>query len=87
MQTTTGIRVEDVEGGPGLAFIAYTTAVAEMPLPQLWAAMFFFMMVLLAIDSEFGTIEAIISPLHDFKCFEKVRKEVRKAMLHLAYDT
>jgi len=75
-ETTTGILVEDVEGGPGLAFIAYTTAVAEMPLPQLWAAMFFFMMVLLAIDSEFGTIEAIVSPLHDFKIFERVRKEI-----------
>ena len=77
MQTTTGIRVEDVEGGPGLAFIAYTTAVAEMPLPQLWAAMFFFMMVLLALCSEFGSIEACVSPLVDFKIFKGVRREVK----------
>ena len=75
-EATLGIPVADVEGGPGLAFIAYTTAVAQMPLPQLWSAMFFFMMVLLAVDSEFGTIEACIGPLQDYPLFRKVRKEV-----------
>ena len=68
--------MEDVTGGPGLAFIAYPTAVAEMPLPQLWAAAFFFMMVLLAIDSEFGSIEACVGPLQDYPFFRQVRKEV-----------
>ncbi|XP_063678883.1 sodium- and chloride-dependent GABA transporter 3-like [Bolinopsis microptera] len=47
-----------------------------MPLPQLWAAAFFFMMVLLAIDSEFGTIEACVGPLQDYPFFQKIRKEV-----------
>lgn len=71
-----GIPIEDMTGGPGLAFIAYPTAVAQMPLPQLWAAAFFFMMVLLAIDSEFGTIEACVGPLQDYPFFQKIRKEV-----------
>eukprot|EP00116_Pleurobrachia_bachei_P002988 sb/3463250/ len=75
-EETIGIAVEDVQSGPGLAFIAYTTAVAEMKLPQLWAAAFFFMMVLLAVDSEFGTIEACIGPLQDYKIFKKIRKEL-----------
>ena len=68
--------MKDLQGGPGLAFIAYPTAVAQMPLPQLWAAAFFFMMVLLAIDSEFGTIEAIVGPLQDYPFFQRIRKEV-----------
>lgn len=38
--------------GPGLAFIAYPRAVAMMPLPQLWAASFFIMIVFLGLDSE-----------------------------------
>ena len=75
-EASLGTPVVDVEGGPGLAFIAYTTAVAQMPLPQLWSAAFFFMMVLLAIDSEFGTIEACIGPLQDYPLFQRVRKEV-----------
>lgn len=68
--------MKDVEGGPGLAFIAYATAVSEMPLPQLWAAAFFFMMVMLALNSEFGTVEACVTPLRDFKMFAKLRREV-----------
>ncbi|KAL5258866.1 hypothetical protein ACHWQZ_G009358 [Mnemiopsis leidyi] len=75
-EETTGIKVADVEGGPGLAFIAYTTAVAEMPLPQLWAAAFFFMMVTLALNSEFGTVEACVTPLRDFKIFAKMPREL-----------
>ena len=70
------IDVTEVQGGPGLAFIAYPTAVSQMPLPQLWAAAFFFMMVLLAIDSEFGTIEACIGPLQDYPFFQRIRREV-----------
>ncbi|KAL5258489.1 hypothetical protein ACHWQZ_G009103 [Mnemiopsis leidyi] len=75
-EATLGIPVTDVQGGPGLAFIAYPTAVAQMPLPQLWAAAFFFMMVLLAIDSEFGTIEACIGPLQDYPFFQRIRREI-----------
>uniref|UniRef100_A0A1B0CZ55 Transporter n=1 Tax=Phlebotomus papatasi TaxID=29031 RepID=A0A1B0CZ55_PHLPP len=45
--------------GPGLAFIAYPEAVLLMPLPQLWAVCFFFMMFILGMGSQFGGIEAI----------------------------
>lgn len=38
--------------GPGLAFIAYPQAVAMMPLPQLWSAFFFIMVIFLGLDSE-----------------------------------
>ncbi|XP_041672618.1 sodium- and chloride-dependent GABA transporter 2-like [Cheilinus undulatus] len=54
-----------VESGPGLAFIAYPQAVAMMPLPQLWAACFFIMLILLGLDTLFAGLETITSSVID----------------------
>lgn len=41
----------------------------------IWSVLFFFMLILLGIDSEFGTLEALISPFYDLKLV-KMRKEL-----------
>ncbi|XP_046720814.1 sodium- and chloride-dependent GABA transporter 2-like [Silurus meridionalis] len=66
MAHVQGVPIEDVaESGPGLAFVAYPQAIAMMPLPQLWAVCFFFMIILLGLDTQFLTMEVIITSVTD----------------------
>ena len=60
MAHESGLSVEDVaQGGPGLAFVVYPTAVSLMPYAPFWAFAFFFMLVLVGIDSQFVGVEGI----------------------------
>lgn len=54
-----------VEKGPGLAFIAYPQAVATMPAAPLFSVLFFIMIILLGMDSQFVGVEAVITVFVD----------------------
>ncbi|OWF53554.1 Sodium- and chloride-dependent GABA transporter 2 [Mizuhopecten yessoensis] len=61
-----GLSIEEVaESGPGLVFLVYPEVLARMPLPHLWAVIFFFMLFTVGLDSQFATVEAIISGFAD----------------------
>ncbi|WAR11374.1 SC6A4-like protein [Mya arenaria] len=65
--------VKDVAtSGPGLALVIYPEALTKLPLPQLWAVLFFVMLLSLCIDSQFGVFETLSSGLMD--TFPRLRK-------------
>jgi len=66
LSKATGVPLNQVvQGGQGLAFIAYPTALSTLPVPQVWAVMFFFMLFLLGLDSEFALLETVLTALYD----------------------
>lgn len=67
------MNITDVAtSGPGLALVVYPEAITKLPIPQLWSALFFLMLLTLGIDSQFGVFETLSSGLTDM--FPKLRK-------------
>ncbi|XP_057203174.1 sodium-dependent neutral amino acid transporter B(0)AT2 [Triplophysa rosa] len=51
--------------GTGLAFIAFTEAMALFPGSPFWSALFFLMLLNLGLSTMFGTMQGILTPLMD----------------------
>jgi len=67
MANEIGLDVEDVvSSGTGLAFITYPDLVTRLPLPTLWAILFFLMLFTLGLDSQFAIVETILTGILDF---------------------
>lgn len=63
VQNTT---IDDVvNSGPGLVFLTYPDLVLKLPGSVIWAFIFFVMLLVLGIDSEFCNVEALVTGIVD----------------------
>jgi len=66
MAFITGSTIHDVvNSGPGLVFLTYPDLVLSLPGSVVWATIFFVMLLVLGIDSEFCNVEALVTGIVD----------------------
>lgn len=67
--------------GTGLAFIIFTEAINQFPGAPVWAVLFFLMLFTLGIDSQFGTLEGVVSSVSDMKLFPNMSKQMLTGLI------
>ncbi|XP_067442160.1 sodium- and chloride-dependent neutral and basic amino acid transporter B(0+)-like [Thunnus thynnus] len=72
---------EVVKEGFGLAFIVYPAALAKLPISPLWSILFFFMLFIVGLDTQFTILEVITTCLTD--AYPEILKP-RRAFLTIA---
>ncbi|KAB0793138.1 hypothetical protein PPYR_12758 [Photinus pyralis] len=77
-------ELDNSASGTGLAFIIFTEAINQFPGAQFWSVLFFLMLFTLGIDSQFGTLEGVVTSIVDMKLFPNLRKEILTGALCLS---
>ena len=62
----TNQEIQDlIESGFSLAFVAFPTALAQLPAPPVWAVLFFLMLCFLGFSSQFTATEIVCTAVKD----------------------
>ena len=68
MSEKTGVEIKDIPiSGLELAFVAYPALLTQLPASNLWAIVFFLMLVTVGIDSMFASVDFNVTLLHGMK--------------------
>ncbi|MGW0733251.1 sodium-dependent transporter [Streptomyces sp. NPDC002851] len=65
MAVQTGGQIGDVEGGLGLAFIAFPTIISQMPAGGFFGVLFFGSLVIAGLSSLISIVQVIVSAVQD----------------------
>ena len=77
MAHITGLEIHEVaDQGPGLAFIVFPEAIAQMGGAPFWSFLFFFMLLTLGLDSMFTNVETLVTSILDHFKSLRAKKEV-----------
>uniref|UniRef100_A0AC35U4U0 Transporter n=1 Tax=Rhabditophanes sp. KR3021 TaxID=114890 RepID=A0AC35U4U0_9BILA len=68
-----------VKPGVGLAFLAYPEVASNLPFKQIWAVLFFLMIIILGLDSQVCMMEGLFTALED--AFPTVLRKHKKVSL------
>ncbi|XP_064606661.1 sodium- and chloride-dependent GABA transporter 1-like isoform X2 [Liolophura sinensis] len=80
MAHTLGTSVADVSAsGPGLAFIVYPSALSQLPAAPIWASLFFIMLFVVGLDTQFCMMEGFFASIIDE--FPKMLRRRRKMFI------
>ena len=64
-----------------MAFVAYPSALAQMPGAQFFSVLFFVMVVCLGVDSQFAMVETVLTALNDAETFKGLGKPAVSALV------
>ena len=82
ISSTTGIKIEDIQiEGVELAFVIYPAMISMLPGSNIWAVIFFVMMILIGIDTIFATFDFIMAFL--LSEYPIIRKKCRLEVFSL----
>ena len=80
-----GSSVSDIVAGPGLIFVAFASALLEMPLSPLWSVLFFLMLISLGLDSQFSAVESVVQAVYVIPKANKLPTPVVTLIICLAF--
>lgn len=80
-----GTSVADIVAGPGLIFIAFASALLEMPLSPLWSILFFLMLISLGLDSQFSAVESVVQAAYVIPKSDKIPTPVMTLIICLGF--
>ena len=80
-----GTSVQDIIAGPGLIFIAFASALLQMPLSPLWSVLFFLMLISLGLDSQFSAIESVVQAAYVIPKANKIPTPIMTLIICLAF--
>ncbi|XP_012555642.1 sodium- and chloride-dependent transporter XTRP3A [Hydra vulgaris] len=61
----------------GLAFIAVTEVLSTLPNSRTWCILFFLMLVMLGVDTQFGMLEGVVTPILDSKLLYRTKHRTK----------